>query len=39
MTEGAIKAHLLGREAYRRTNFIVLHRGDVANSELERDHE
>jgi hypothetical protein len=34
MTERAIKAHLLGREAYRRTNFIVLHRGDVENSEL-----
>ncbi len=34
MTEAAIHAHLLGREAYRRTNFIVLHRGDVANSEL-----
>ena len=34
MTESAIKAHLLGREAYRRTNFIVLHRGDVETSEL-----
>ncbi len=34
MTQAAIHAHLLGREAYRRTNFIVLHRGDVANSEL-----
>jgi hypothetical protein len=34
MTEGAIGAHLLGREAYRRTNFIVLHRGDVEASEL-----
>ena len=34
MTETAIVAHLLGREAYRRTNFIVLHRGDVATSEL-----
>ena len=34
MTEPAIVDHLLGREAYRRTNFIVLHRGDVATSEL-----
>lgn len=34
MTEAAIQAHLLGREAYRRTNFIVLHRGDVESSEL-----
>lgn len=34
MTEAAIVTHLLGREAYRRTNFIVLHCGDVANSEL-----
>ncbi len=34
MTQAAIEQHLLGREAYRRTNFIVLHRGDVANSEL-----
>ena len=34
MTEAAIQAHLLGREAYRRTNFIVLHRGDVEHSEL-----
>ena len=34
MTEAAITAHLLGREAYRRTNFIVLHRGEVGASEL-----
>ena len=34
MTEGAITQHLMGREAYRRTNFIVLHRGDVAASGL-----
>jgi hypothetical protein len=34
MTEAALRAHLLGREAYRRTNFIVLHRGDVARSEI-----
>ena len=34
MTAAAITAHLLGREAYRRTNFIVLHRGDVEASEL-----
>lgn len=34
MTEAAIHAHLLGREAYRRTNFIVLHRGHVEASEL-----
>ncbi len=34
MTEAAISAHLLGREAYRRTNFIVLHRGNVEASEL-----
>ena len=34
MTKAAIVAFLLGREAYRRTNFIVLHRGDVEASEL-----
>lgn len=34
MTEAALRAHLLGREAYRRTNFVVLHRGDVAASEI-----
>jgi hypothetical protein len=34
MTEAAISAHLLGREAYRRTNFIVLHRDPVETSEL-----
>lgn len=34
MTKAAIRAHLLGREAYRRTNFIVLHRGNVEASEL-----
>lgn len=34
MTEAALRAHLLGREAYRRTNFLVLHRGDVANSDI-----
>ncbi len=34
MTEQAISTYLLGREAYRRTNFIVLHRGEVAASEL-----
>lgn len=28
MTEAAIAAHLLGREAYRRTNMIVLHDSD-----------
>ncbi len=30
MTEDAIKTHLLGREAYRRTNMIVLHGPDDA---------
>jgi len=34
MTEATIAQHLLGREAYRRTNFIVLHRGEVETSEL-----
>jgi hypothetical protein len=34
MTEAAITDHFLGREAYRRTNFIVLHRGDVQDSEI-----
>ena len=34
MTRAGITAHLMGREAYRRTNFIVLHRGEVAASEL-----
>lgn len=34
MTEAAITSHLMGREAYRRTNFIVLHRGQVEASEL-----
>jgi hypothetical protein len=34
MTEAAIARHLLGREAYRRTNFIVLHRGHVEAGEL-----
>jgi hypothetical protein len=34
MTEAAISAHLLSREAYRRTNFIVLHRDHVESSEL-----
>lgn len=34
MTEQAITEHLMGREAYRRTNFIVLHRGEVAHSPL-----
>ncbi len=34
MSEAAILAHLLGREAYRRTNFIVLHRGDLGAGEL-----
>jgi hypothetical protein len=34
MDEAAIRRHLLGREAYRRTNFIVLHRGDVEDGEL-----
>lgn len=34
MTEEAIMVHLMGREAYRRTNFIVLHRGHVEDSEL-----
>jgi len=28
MTEAAIRAHLLGREAYRRTDFVVLRQGD-----------
>lgn len=28
MTDAAICAHLLGREAYRRTDFVVLRRGD-----------
>lgn len=34
MTEEAITAHLMGREAYRRTNFIVLHHGHVEDSAL-----
>ena len=34
MTQDAIVSHFVGREAYRRTNFIVLHRGDVESSEL-----
>jgi hypothetical protein len=34
MTEEGIREHLMGREAYRRTNYLVLHRGDVAESEL-----
>ncbi|MDW8325490.1 MAG: hypothetical protein RMK99_02885 [Anaerolineales bacterium] len=29
MSEGAIRAHLLGRETYRRTDFIVLRQGDA----------
>lgn len=29
MTEAAIRAHLLGREAYRRTDFVVLRRGEA----------
>ncbi len=32
MSEAAISAHLLGREAYRRTNAIVLHRADGAHA-------
>lgn len=28
MTEAAIRGHLMGREAYRRTDFVVLRRGD-----------
>ena len=34
MTPQAIQQHLIGREAYRRTNFIVLHRGNVAVGPL-----
>jgi hypothetical protein len=30
MTEHAIRAHLLGREAYRRTDFVVLRQGPAA---------
>ena len=29
MTEAAIRAHLMGREAYRRTDFVVLRQGDA----------
>jgi len=29
MTESAIRAHLLGREAYRRTDFVVLRQGEA----------
>lgn len=29
MTESAIRSHLMGREAYRRTDFIVLRKGDA----------
>jgi len=29
MTEAAIRSHLLGREAYRRTDFIALHKEDA----------
>lgn len=29
MTEAAIRAHLMGREAYRRTDFVVLRNGDA----------
>jgi hypothetical protein len=29
MSEGAIRTHLLGRETYRRTDFIVLRQGDA----------
>ncbi|MGH2522383.1 MAG: DUF7714 family protein, partial [Anaerolineales bacterium] len=29
MTEAAIRAHLLGREAYRRTDFVVLRQGEA----------
>lgn len=28
MTEAAIRAHLMGRETYRRTDFIVLRKGE-----------
>jgi len=28
MTESAIRSHLMGREAYRRTDFVVLRKGD-----------
>ncbi|WP_051848951.1 hypothetical protein [Thiomonas sp. FB-Cd] len=34
MTQQAITQHLMGREAYRRTNFIVLHGGSVASGAL-----
>jgi hypothetical protein len=34
MTEDGIRAHLLGREAYRRTNYVVLHRGLPGNAEV-----
>lgn len=33
MTEAAIISYLLGREAYRRTDFIVLHTGDLEARE------
>ena len=33
MTQAAISAHFLGREAYRRTNFIVLRSGDLGAGE------
>src|SRR5688500_17138151 len=29
MTEAALRAHLLGREAYRRTDFVVLRQGNA----------
>lgn len=34
MTEAAIIEHLLGREAYRRTDFIVLRGGDLGRGDL-----
>lgn len=34
MTEAAIETHLRGREAYRRTNFIVLHQGEMDGGEI-----
>ena len=33
MTEGGIKAHLLGREAYRRTDFIVLRSAELGSGD------
>lgn len=34
LTEEAIREHFLGREAYRRTNFIVLHHGEMDEGRI-----